>query len=172
MTEEAPIIFAILTISDRSFQGLRPDLSGPALVQAVEERGWQVSSTKIVPDEIDLIRQVLQEWAVSEQMNIILTTGGTGFSRRDITPEATLAVIERSAPGLAEAMRQASLQVTPHAMLSRATAGIKGRVLIINLPGSPKAALENLAVIAPVLPHAVQLLTGDPGSEAGHNRLV
>jgi molybdopterin adenylyltransferase len=168
MNGENRLKFAVLTISDRSFQGIRTDLSGPTLVEALRERGWEVVSSRIVPDDFNLIRQALNEWALSEQMNIILTTGGTGFSPRDITPEATLSVVERLAPGVAEAMRQASLEVTPHAMLSRAVAGIKGRVFIINLPGSPKAALENLAVVAPVLPHAVQLLTNDPDSEAGH----
>ena len=101
-------------------------------------------------------------------MDVILTTGGTGFSPRDVTPEATQEVIERSAPGLAEAMRQSSLQMTPHAMLSRAAAGIRGRTLIINLPGSPKAAVENLQVVIPVIPHAVQLLQEDPHAEASH----
>jgi molybdenum cofactor synthesis domain-containing protein len=101
---------------------------------------------------------------------VILTTGGTGFSPRDITPEATGAVIERQAPGLAEAMRLASMQITPHAMLSRAIAGIRKQTLIVNLPGSPKAAIENLAVILPVLHHAVQLLQEDPASEAGHTQ--
>jgi molybdenum cofactor synthesis domain-containing protein len=106
----------------------------------------------------------------SGEIDVILTTGGTGFSPRDVTPEATEAVIERAAPGLAEAMRQASLRATPHAMLSRATAGIRGQTLIVNLPGSPKAATENLEVIISVLPHAVQLLHNDPGAEAGHQR--
>ena len=108
--------------------------------------------------------------ATSQDMDILLTTGGTGFSHRDVTPEATLVVIQRTAPGLAEAMRYASLQVTPHAMLSRATAGIRGRTLIVNLPGSPRAALENLAVILPVLPHAAELLREDPQAEAGHQK--
>jgi molybdenum cofactor synthesis domain-containing protein len=110
----------------------------------------------------------LIEWADSGEVDIILTTGGTGFAPRDITPEATRAVIERDAPGLAETMRAESLKKTPHAMLSRAVAGIRGRTLIVNLPGSPKGALENMQTILPVLPHAVQLLTGDPGSEASH----
>jgi molybdenum cofactor synthesis domain-containing protein len=104
-------------------------------------------------------------------VDVILTTGGTGFSPRDVTPEATQAVIERQTPGLAEAMRHASLSVTPHAMLSRATAGIRKRTLIVNLPGSPKGAVENLQVVLPVLPHAVQLLVEDPQAEEGHHRL-
>jgi molybdenum cofactor synthesis domain-containing protein len=114
---------------------------------------------------------MLTAWADSGTVDVILTTGGTGFSPRDRTPEATAAVIERPAPGLAEAMRLASLNMTPHAMLSRATAGIRGRSLIVNLPGSPKGAVENLKVILPVLAHAVQLLSEDPGAEAGHRAL-
>ncbi len=153
---------AILTVSDRSARGERPDASGPALVEAVQSQGWTVESTHLVPDDRDLIREVLIERCDHDLVDLILTTGGTGFSPRDVTPEATQDVIERPAPGLAEAMRQSSLQKTPHAMLSRAAAGIRGRTLIINLPGSPKAALENLQVVIPVIPHAVQLLQEDP----------
>jgi molybdopterin adenylyltransferase len=159
---------AILTVSDRSSRGERPDATGPALVEAILAQGWQVVSTLVLPDELTQISAQLAAWADSGEVDIILTTGGTGFSPRDVTPEATSAVIQRPAPGLAEAMRQASLQITPHAMLSRAVAGIRGRILIINLPGSPRAALENLAVITAVLPHAVHLLTDDPLAEAGH----
>ncbi len=159
---------AILTVSDRSWRGERPDASGPALVEAILAQGWQLVYTLVLPDELTQISAQLAAWADSGEVDIILTTGGTGLSPRDVTPEATHAVIQRPAPGLAEAMRQASLQITPHAMLSRAAAGIRGRTLIINLPGSPRAALENLAVIAPVLPHAVHLLTDDPLAEAGH----
>lgn len=159
---------AILTVSDRSARGERPDASGPALVEAVQAQGWQISATLIVPDERDAIQETLIAWC-HQSIDIILTTGGTGFAPRDITPEATQAVIERPAPGLAEAMRQASLKITPHAMLSRAIAGIRGRTLIINLPGSPKAAVENLNTIFPVLPHAVELLRESPSAEAGHS---
>jgi len=158
----------ILTSSDRSARGERPDLSGDSLHQAVLAQGWQVLKQAILPDEYNLLRQELAEWADSGELDIILTTGGTGFAPRDVTPEATLAIIERPAPGLAEAMRAASLKVTPHAMLSRAIAGIRKRTLIINLPGSPKGALENLKVILPVLPHAVQLLRETPEAETGH----
>jgi molybdenum cofactor synthesis domain-containing protein len=160
--------FAILTVSDRSAAGNRPDLSGPALCEAVKQAGWLVVSTAILPDEFQQIADQLKTWADAGQVQIILTTGGTGFAARDITPEATEAVLDRRAPGLAEAMRAGSLKITPHAMLSRAAAGIRKKTLIINLPGSPKAALENFRVVAPVLPHAVQLLENDEGAEAGH----
>jgi molybdopterin adenylyltransferase len=160
--------FGILTISDRSSRGERPDASGPALLEAIVAQGWQVLRMHIVPDNSSDIRQVLLDWSDSGDLDVILTTGGTGFSPRDLTPEATQAVIERPTPGIAEAMRAASLQVTPHAMLSRAMAGIRRRTLIVNLPGSPKGALENLQVILPVLLHAVALLAEDPDAEAGH----
>jgi molybdopterin adenylyltransferase len=160
--------FGILTVSDRSARGERPDISGPALAQIVADQDWIVARQAILPDELVGLQEALASWADSGDYDIVLTTGGTGFSQRDVTPEATRAVVDRLAPGLAEAMRAKSLQVTPHAMLSRATAGIRGKTLIVNLPGSPKAAVENLQVILPVLQHAVQLLTGDPQSEAGH----
>jgi molybdopterin adenylyltransferase len=159
---------AILTASDRSSRGERDDLSGPALVELIEGQGWRVVQQTILPDDLKLLREILILWADRDDADIILVTGGTGFAPRDVTPEATRAVIEREAPGLTEAMRAASLQVTPHAMLSRAVAGIRGRVLIIDLPGSPKGAVENLQVILPVLPHAVELLREDPNAEAHH----
>jgi molybdopterin adenylyltransferase len=159
---------AILTVSDRSWRGERPDSSGPALAQAVLAQGWQVMESLILPDEQAQLEAQMIHWADTGAVDVILTSGGTGFSARDVTPEATAAVIQRVAPGLAEAMRQASLQITPHAMLSRAIAGIRGHTLIINLPGSPQAAVENLSVVAPVLPHAVQLLSDDPIAEASH----
>jgi molybdopterin adenylyltransferase len=159
----------ILTVSDRASRGERQDASGPAVKKIVLELGWEVVSTSILPDDLARISAKLAEWADSCTIDVILTTGGTGFSPRDITPEATAAILHRPAPGLAEAMRQVSLQVTPHAMLSRAIAGIRGRTLIINLPGSPRAAAENLAVVIPVLPHAVQLLSEDPAAETGHH---
>ncbi len=162
------IQIAILTVSDRSSRGERPDASGPALEEVIIAQGWQVARKDIVPDDFDRLRNILSAWADEEDFDVILTTGGTGFSARDVTPEATLAAVERLAPGLAEAMRQASLRVTPHAMLSRAVSGIRKKTLIINLPGSPRAAVDNLRVVLPVLPHAVQLLQGDPGAESGH----
>ena len=161
--------FGILTVSDRSAAGKREDLSGPALVRAVQEAGWLVNQTAVVPDDFQVIVDVLTAWADEGSSSVILTTGGTGFSPRDITPEATRAVIERDAPGLAEAMRTGSLMITPHAMLSRAAAGIRKSTLIINLPGSPKGALENFRILAPVLHHAVQLLRGDQDAERGHD---
>jgi len=160
----------ILTVSDRSARGDREDLSGPALARAVSERlsGAAVTQTAIVPDERGEIAATLRQWADELGLELILTTGGTGVAPRDVTPEATLAVVERLTPGLAEAMRAESLRVTPHAMLSRGVAGIRGRTLIVNLPGSPKGAVENLLTILPVLPHAVELLQEDPDAERHH----
>lgn len=158
----------ILISSDRAASGERPDLSGPALVQMASGQGWTVVRTLILPDELFRLTNTLDEWARSGEMDLILTSGGTGFGPRDVMPEATRKVIEREAPGLAEVMRQESLKSTPHAMLSRAVAGISGSVLIVNLPGSPRAAVENLQVILPVLPHAIELLRNEPDSEKHH----
>jgi molybdopterin adenylyltransferase len=162
------IRFGILTVSDRSARGERPDLSGPALVERVTAQGWTVARTAVLPDDLPALRETLSAWADGGELDVILTTGGTGFAPRDVTPEATELVIEREAPGLAEAMRFESLKSTPHAMLSRALVGIRGSVLIINLPGSPKAAVENFQVVQAVLPHAVELLHNDPDSERHH----
>ncbi|MGD2156657.1 MAG: MogA/MoaB family molybdenum cofactor biosynthesis protein [Anaerolineales bacterium] len=162
------IRIGVLTISDRSSQGERPDTAGPALVKMAQAQGWQIINKEIVPDDLIVIRDTLSIWADSGDVDLILTTGGTGFSPRDLTPEATQAIIERPAPGLAEAMRAKSIKITPHAMLSRAVAGIRAKSLIVNLPGSPKAATENLQVILPALPHAVHLLREDPRAEAEH----
>ena len=162
------IRFGILTLSDRSSRGERVDSSGPALVRLIQAEKWSVAKQALLPDNESAIREILSQWADDGEVDIILTTGGTGFSPRDVTPEATRAVIDREAPGLAEAMRAASLKITPHAMLSRIITGIRKRTLIVNLPGSPKGAVENLQVLLPVLPHAVQLLQEDPASEASH----
>ena len=162
------IRFGILTLSDRSSRGERADASGPALADLIHAQNWSVTEQAILPDEESAIRAALTEWADSSRFDVILTTGGTGFALRDVTPEATRAVIQRDAPGLAETMRAESLKKTPHAMLSRAVAGIRGRTLIVNLPGSPKGATENLQTIMPVIPHAVQLLKDDPASETSH----
>jgi len=161
--------FGVLTISDRASAGTRPDLSGPAIVQSLSESGHKVLKTAIVPDNVRMIQEILIEWCDSHDCDVILTTGGTGFSPRDVTPEATLGIIERSTPGIVEAIRTESLKLTPHAMLSRAVAGIRGNTLVINFPGSPKAAVENLQIVLPVLDHAVALLKEKPDSESGHD---
>jgi len=154
----------ILTISDRGSRGEYRDLSGPVIRELVTERlGAAVEQQAIVPDERPVIASTLITWADDIGLDLVLTTGGTGFAPRDATPEATRDVVEREAPGLAEAMRAASLKVTPHAMLSRAVAGIRGHTLIVNLPGSPKAVRENLETILPALPHAIELLHGEKG---------
>lgn len=162
------IRFGIMILSDRSSRGERADSSGPALAALIQSRGWSVTKQIILPDEIPAIRSKLIEWADGGDCDVILTSGGTGFSSRDVTPEATRSVLERETPGLAEAMRWESLKKTPHAMLSRAAAGIRKRVLIVNLPGSPKGAVENFQTLLPVLPHAVQLLKDDPLAESSH----
>ncbi|MBI4670165.1 MAG: molybdopterin adenylyltransferase [Chloroflexi bacterium] len=152
---------AILTISDRAHEGTYEDESGPALIELVQEHFHQDQDLyHIVPDDFMEIKRALEQWCDDAHIDLILTTGGTGFAPRDVTPEATRAAIEREAPGLVHAMLAASLQKTPHAMLSRAVAGIRGRTLIVNLPGSPKAARENFLAILPALPHALDLLRG------------
>jgi molybdopterin adenylyltransferase len=158
----------ILTVSDRGAAGKYEDRSGNVIREIIEAQGWSIARTSIVPDERDLIQATLIEWSDDLCLNLILTTGGTGFSPRDVTPEATHAVIEREAPGLAEAMRAASLKATPHAMLSRSVAGIRKRTLIVNLPGSPKAVRENLDVILLALPHGLALLSEQPGEDRRH----
>ena len=171
MTDQPRV--GILTISDRSARGERADASGPVIRAVVVDRlNWLVAIEHIVPDERALIRETLSAWCDDLQLNLILTTGGTGFAPRDVTPEATRDVIEREAPGLAEAMRADSLQKTPHAMLSRAVCGLRGRTLIVNLPGSPKAVRENLDTLLPALPHAIDLLRDAPDTEAGHARIA
>ncbi len=151
---------AVVTVSDKGAAGIRPDGSGPVLRDLLRAAGAEVGDPHIVPDEQDQLEALLRELADSGDVDLVLTTGGTGLAPRDRTPEATLAVVDRLAPGFAEAMRAASLLVTPHAMLSRAVAGVRGRTLIINLSGSPKACREQFAVIAPALPHAVETVAG------------
>jgi molybdenum cofactor synthesis domain-containing protein len=152
----------VLTISDKASRGERIDESGKCIAEILAGIGGQVVVTGIVPDEPDNIASTLKQWADELEIAVVLTTGGTGFSPRDITPEATRTIIEREAPGLAESMRAVGRDQTPRAMLSRGVAGIRNRTLIINLPGSLRGAQESLAVILPVLPHAVEILTGKP----------
>ena len=151
---------AVLTASDRSFAGERPDAAGPLVARLLEEAGYEVVRTAIVPDEQPQIEAFLKDTADRRLAQLLVTTGGTGFAPRDVTPEATLAVCQRMTPGIPEAMRYASMQVTNRAMLSRAQAGIRGGTLIINLPGSPKAARENLEAVLPALGHGLEMLSG------------
>ncbi len=151
---------AVLVVSDRSAVGIRPDLSGPGLANRLIQLGFSVACIRIVPDEKDAVAKMLREW-VAEDINLILTTGGTGLGPRDQTPEATLEVIERRVPGMEEAMRHESMRITPYAMISRAIAGAAGKSLIVNLPGNPKGALENLKAIEPALDHVLKLLAGE-----------
>ena len=153
---------AVLTVSDRSFRGQRPDGAGPLVASALEAAGYRVVETALVPDEQPEIEAALRRLSGGVRAALVVTTGGTGFSPRDVTPEATLAVCERMAPGIPEAMRAYSLAVTPRAMLSRAAAGIRGGTLIVNLPGSPKAARENLEAVLPALEHGLKMLLGGP----------
>ena len=150
----------ILTLSDKGAKGEREDLSGPALRGWLEQRGVQTAIYEMIPDEADLISAKLVEWADSEELDIILTTGGTGVSPRDVTPEATALVLDRVIPGIGELMRMRSLAKTPSACLSRAIAGIRGRTLIVNLPGSPQGVRESLEVIRDGLLHGLDMIAG------------
>lgn len=153
---------AILTLSDRCSTGERADGSGPALKSWLEERGVSVTCTEVIPDEAPLISEKLVGWSDSGAYDLILTTGGTGVSPRDVTPEATERVVDRLLPGFGEVMRMESLKKTPHAIISRAVAGIRKNTLIINLPGSPKGATENIGFVWAAVPHAIAKLQGDP----------
>lgn len=155
---------AILTVSDKGSRGERVDRSGAAIRDLLSSLDATVEAYEVVPDEQIQIEDILRRWADSGDIDLVLTTGGTGLAPRDVTPEATLAVAHRLVPGLAEAMRSAGVTQTPMAMLSRAQAAIRGRTLIVNLPGSEKAVRENLSVILPVLPHAIQTLRGEVGN--------
>jgi len=150
----------IVTVSDSAVAGTREDRSGPALRERVEALGWSVAGQDLVPDERAQIAAALERWCNSPRTRVILTTGGTGIALRDVTPEATRDVIEREVPGLAELMRSEGRASTPFAVLSRAVAGTRGRTLIVNLPGSPKGAVESFDTIAKLIPHVVDLLEG------------
>lgn len=156
-----PFVAAVVTVSDRCHQGLRADESGPAIETMLREAGYALLPARLVPDDRPAIEAVLRALADERGAVLVVTSGGTGFAPRDVTPEATLAVCEKQAPGLAEAMRAHSLTLTPHGMLSRAVCGIRGRTLIVNVPGSPRAARENLEAVLPALPHALRVLSGE-----------
>lgn len=158
---------AVITISDKGARAERIDTSGPAVCSIVESKGWNVKYTNIIPDEKEQIKAELIKCADELNINLILTTGGTGFSLRDVTPEATLEVVERRASGIPEAMRAESLRVTPRGCLSRSEAGTRGRSLIVNLPGSEKAARENLTAVIDALDHGLEMLSGNGSADCG-----
>lgn len=160
-TSRRPIRAAVVTLSDKASVGLRADASGPVLVDLLRGLGAEVGDPLVIPDDQARIEEQLADLADGGVIDLVLTTGGTGLAPRDHTPEATLAVADRIAPGFAEAMRSASMSMTPHAMLSRAVAVVRNRTLIINMPGSPKACREHFAVIAGVLEHAVETVRGE-----------
>lgn len=154
---------AVITLSDKGYRGEREDLSGPAIREKLEEKGYEVIEAILLPDGIETLRRELMRISDEKKPDLILTTGGTGFAPRDVTPEATLQVADRVAPGIAEAIRAASMQITPRAMLSRGVSVIRGKTLIINLPGSPKAVIESMDVFMDVIPHAIDLLRNAAG---------
>ena len=158
---------AILTISDKGSRGEREDLSGPMLREILNKAGFSIAKAEVLPDDQQLLEQELRHLADESRLDLVVTTGGTGVSPQDVTPDATLAVIDREVPGMAEAMRLSSLAKTPHAMLSRAVVGVRGQTLIINLPGSLKGARENMQVLLPALDHALDKIQGDP-SDCGN----
>ena len=165
-----PVRAAILTLSDKGSRGERGDTSGPAIRDLLEAAGAEIHRTALLPDERERIGAMLCAWADDGSLDLIVTTGGTGLSPRDVTPDATLAVIDYPVPGMAEAMRAEGLRHTPMAMLSRAVCGVRGRTLIVNLPGSEKGVRESLAVLVPVLPHAVETLRGATEDHDGGQR--
>ena len=154
---------AVITLSDKGYRGEREDKSGPLIVEMLKEAGYEVAETLLLPDGVQPLQDELIRLADESQMDLVLTTGGTGFAPTDVTPEATMAVMTRNAPGIAEAMRAYSLSITPRAMLSRAASVIRGETLIVNLPGSPKAVKESLEYILPSLEHGLKLLKGQDG---------
>ncbi len=159
---------SVLTISDSVAGGKTEDRSGPAVIARCRELGWRIVSSAVRPDDRAAIEQFLRESADSNDADLILTTGGTGLGPRDVTPEATAAVVDRLVPGFSEHMRSAGMAKTPRALLSRGAAGVRGKAIIVNLPGSPRGAVENLQVILPVLSHAVELLRESPDAEGHH----
>ena len=160
---------AVITVSDKGARGERKDTSGPAVRAMLEEAGFEVVYTSIIPDEKVQIEEELIRCADEKKIALVMTTGGTGFSQRDITPEATLSVIERETRGIPEAMRWASLQITPRGCLSRSAAGIRGKTLIVNLPGSEKAAKENLAAVIDPIGHGMDMLFSEGSSDHQHH---
>ena len=158
---------AVLTVSDKGTRGERPDTSGPNLVRILSEKGYKAVYTAIIPDEKDVIKKELIHCCDNLHAALILTTGGTGFSPRDITPEATQEVVERLTPGIPEAMRAESMKITPKACLSRSVAGIRGRSLIINLPGSKKASEENILAVLDPVAHGLEMLLGEGSADCG-----
>lgn len=154
---------AVVTLSDRSFRGERPDASGPAVAEMLRSLPAEIAQQVVIPDEIPFIRRALLHFCDTLGLDLVVTTGGTGVDPRDVTPDATLEILDREVPGMAEAMRADSQKRVPMAMLSRAVAGIRGKTLIVNLPGSPGGARDNLAVLLPVLPHAIGKIRGEGG---------
>ncbi len=152
----------VITVSDKGSRGEREDLSGRDVISILADLPIRIDAYEIIPDEKEAIRDKIREYADKKHLDLVVTTGGTGVSPRDVTPDATLEILEKELPGMAEAMRRKSMEKTPHAMISRAVAGIRGQCLIINLPGSPKGARENLEVILPALKHAIEKIKGDP----------
>lgn len=174
---ERPFTAAVITLSDKGAAGEREDKSGPVIREMLEDEGYEVLETLLLPDSRQKLEYQLMRLADQRQVNVVFTTGGTGFSERDVTPEATIAVCDRMAPGIAEAMRYYSLQITPRAMLSRQTSGIRNKTLIVNMPGSPKACREDMGFILPALKHGLGILRGtdgecgsDPSEHARHNK--
>lgn len=167
MMENNSISVAVLTVSDRSSKGLRDDKSGPIIINLLNENNFEILDYKIAPDEKDKIIEQISKW-IQQGIHLVFTTGGTGFAPRDITPEATAMIIDRETPGISEYLRFRSFQITPHATLSRGISGIKDKTLIINLPGSPKAARECVEFLLPILPHAIDLILESPESEKNH----